>query len=467
MKAVLYAPPSSNLSYINQRAKQVNDVMHSEKAVDRFLLTLQSNQESLLVTRLRPWGQRSELCRDVARRTTDRMDDMLGLSGLAYCPSGSIVSSSGSGQYPLSFDIITSKSAVELEKLGRSIKRQLRVFPGIASVDMQQTVQQDEIAIHLNRDRIHMLGIDAKEVGDTIRTLVRGATVGRFEKDGRSYDVRVRLQDDMRRSLDAVSSVFVRARHRGKGETSMVPLSEIVTFVNIKGPPTIRRSMKGRAYDIKASVKPGYSLVQVYEAFKKDFLDKELPADYGVVPTGELKQYYQDSKDIYLIFGLALVFIFLVMAAQFDSLRDPFVILLSAPLALAGGVLSLGLIENGSLNIYSQIGLITLIGLIVKHGILIVDFANQKKAAGMGVQDAVYEACILRLRPILMTTCAMVLGAVPLMFATGSGFEMRRQIGAVVVWGMVVGTFFTLFAVPLLYNVMSKTKKNDAASGQQ
>jgi multidrug efflux pump len=458
LMARIYAPPSANLSYVENRVQKIQDVFHKEKEIDDSLIVLQSGQDSIVTARLRPWSKRSTFCRDISRRNNEKLEDVLGLTVSSFCPSGSVLATSGSGQFPLRFSILTSKPVEELNKVGRSIRHLLRSYPGIDRVDLSEVIQQDEIEIHINRDRAHKLGIDLDEIAQTIQTLVRGSRVGRFERDGRSYPVHVRIQAETRRSLDAVSSVFVRSRHQKKDMPVMVPLSELISFKNIKGPPMIFRSMKGRAYHIDASVKEGYGIVDVYESFKKDVVDRALPSDYSIQPSGELDRYYKDRKDIYLIFGLALLFIFLVMAAQFESIRDPFVILLSAPLALSGGILSLGFVYEGSLNVYSQIGLITLIGLITKHGILIVDFANQKKAAGESIQSAVKQACFLRLRPILMTTCAMVLGAVPLMFASGAGFEMRRQIGTVVVWGMTIGTLFTLFVVPILYTMLSKRK---------
>jgi multidrug efflux pump len=159
-----------------------------------------------------------------------------------------------------------------------------------------------------------------------------------------------------------------------------------------------------------------------------------------------------------LTFGLALAFIYLVLAAQFESFRDPFIIMLTVPLSMAGALLALWL-ANGTLNVYSQIGLVTLVGLITKHGILIVEFANQLQEKGMSIKEAVIESAFLRLRPILMTTGAMVLGAVPLALATGAGAESRQQIGWVIVGGLLLGTFFTLFVVPTVYSLLAAKKE--------
>ena len=182
---------------------------------------------------------------------------------------------------------------------------------------------------------------------------------------------------------------------------------------------------------------------------------KVLPPTVQTDLAGQSREFRDSSTDIYFVFVLALAFIYLVLAAQFESFIDPFVIMLTVPLSMTGALLALKL-TGGTLNVYSQIGLITLVGLITKHGILIVEFANQKQAMGMGVLEAVEEAAVLRLRPILMTTGAMVLGAVPLALATGAGSESRQQIGWVIVGGMLLGTFLTLLVVPTAYTLLAR-----------
>ena len=183
-----------------------------------------------------------------------------------------------------------------------------------------------------------------------------------------------------------------------------------------------------------------------------------LKPGYAVDYNGQSREFRQSSSSLALTFGLALAFIYLVLAAQFESFRDPFIIMLTVPLSMAGALLALWL-ANGTLNVYSQIGLVTLVGLITKHGILIVEFANQLQEKGMSIKEAVIESAFLRLRPILMTTGAMVLGAVPLALATGAGAESRQQIGWVIVGGLLLGTFFTLFVVPTVYSLLAAKKE--------
>jgi multidrug efflux pump len=449
-----YAPPSRNLSYMSKRAPQIEGVLKTEPNFSTRLLTLQIMPESFAQMMLKPWGERYTSCQDIVKTLNEKMLTIQGLDGRAGCPSGSIISSRES-QYPLSFRILTHRSEKELQKIGRIIRKELKKFPGIDQVDNTEIAQQSEYEIKVNRDRASQLGIDPDEVADTLQTLVRGSNIGRFEKSDKTYPVHVWVNEGSRNSLDQISSLFVKGRSQDNQQI-MVPLREIISFEQTQGDPVINHYMKKRAYDIMASLKPGYSLGQTYLDFKK-YIDPVLPQDYTLDPSGDLKRYFDERGSMYLIFGLAVLFIFLVMAAQFESLRDPIIIMLTVPLALGGGLISLSFLKVGSINVYSQIGLITLIGLITKHGILIVDFANQRKKQGLSVYEAIVEACQLRLRPILMTTFAMVLGSIPLALASGPGSEARQQIGMVIVGGMTVGTLFTLFVIPIIYKLIAKS----------
>jgi multidrug efflux pump len=366
--------------------------------------------------------------------------------------------SSAETQYNFSFDILTHKSVESLLKVGRMIRKSLRSFPGIAEVEMLENMQQDEYMVTMNRDRIAQLGIDPEEISKTLATLVRGSNIGNFEKDDRVCPVHVWISSKARSSIQGISSIFIRGKN-SNDQSVMVPLSELISVSMSRGDATIEHSNKNRSYSIRAKLASSYSLADTYLAFQAMVEKELLPNDYSMEPTGELKSYFKEQGSIYLVFGLALAFIFLVMAAQFESVRDPLIILISVPLALGGALLSLFFLKNGGINVYSQIGLITLIGLITKHGILLIDFANQAKAKGVTRAIAILESCKLRLRPILMTTFAMVLGALPLALATGAGSEARNQIGVVIVGGMTIGTLFTLFVVPVLYVTFSRPYK--------
>jgi multidrug efflux pump len=234
----------------------------------------------------------------------------------------------------------------------------------------------------------------------------------------------------------------------------MVPLSSLIKVREAVSPRELNHFNQRRSVSITANLTPGYALGEALQ-FMDETARKSLPAGYATELNGVSREFRSSSGALGLVFVLALMFIFLVLAAQFESFVDPFVILLAVPLSMVGALLALHW-SGGTLNVYSQIGLITLVGLISKHGILIVEFSNQLRQQGRSVAEAVVEASSLRLRPILMTTGAMVLGAVPLATATGAGAESRQQIGWVIVGGMSLGTLLTLFVVPTMYTLFAR-----------
>ena len=238
---------------------------------------------------------------------------------------------------------------------------------------------------------------------------------------------------------------------------AIIPLSNVVTIRESVAPKELNHFNKLRSVTLNASLNPGFSIGDGL-AFLEDAARRVLPASAQIDYAEQSREFKEASSGFYLTLALAVVFIYLVMAAQFESFVDPVIILLTVPLAMAGALLALD-IAGGTLNVYSQIGLVTLVGLITKHGILIVDFANRLRDDGMELRQAVIEAAALRLRPILMTTGAMVLGAVPLAIATGAGAESRHQIGWVVVGGMTAGTLLTLFVVPAVYVLAARRRR--------
>jgi multidrug efflux pump len=238
----------------------------------------------------------------------------------------------------------------------------------------------------------------------------------------------------------------------------MVQLSNLVVVRESVSPKNLNHFNRIRAATVTATLAPGYAVGDAL-TYMQDTARRVLPVTVQTDLNGLSREFRDSSKEIYFVFALALAFIFLVLAAQFESFIDPFIIMLTVPLAVTGALLALWIAPGGTLSIYSKIGLVTLVGLITKHGILIVEFANQGQAKGLSVIDAVEEAAVLRLRPILMTTGAMVLGALPLALASGAGAESRQQIGWVIVGGMLLGTMLTLFVVPTAYTLLARRHK--------
>ena len=243
----------------------------------------------------------------------------------------------------------------------------------------------------------------------------------------------------------------------------MIPLASLIDVDERVSPRELNHFSQRRAVIITANLAPGYTMDEALK-YMEAAAGRILPPGYAVDYAGQSREFKTSSASLAVTFVLALAFIYLVLAAQFESFRDPFIIMLTVPLSMTGALLAL-LLSGGTLNVYSQIGLVTLVGLITKHGILIVEFANQLQEKGQGIKTAVIDAAVMRLRPILMTTGAMVLGTVPLALATGAGAESRQQIGWVIVGGLLLGTFFTLFVVPTVYSLLASKVTHEAGAG--
>jgi len=315
--------------------------------------------------------------------------------------------------------------------------------------------------VEVDREKAASLGVDVNTIGDVLDTVISGRVASYFRREGKRYPVRVEVQEEFRRSPEDLSSLFIRSVTPAKpgalqqAQEKMVPLKELVTIKKRLSPTEIRHFGGVRSVTILGQIREGGSLGGAIDSVRK--MRELLPDNVRFDFSGESRRYLNEQSSITMVYGMALIFIFLILAAQYESFVDPFIILLSVPLSLSGGALFLFLF-GGTINLYSQIGFVTLIGLITKHAILIVDFANAKVEEGIKKEVAIIEAAKLRLRPILMTTFAMVIGALPLMFATGTGYETRRQIGTVIVGGMSLGTIFTLVIVPIVYTIISRRR---------
>jgi multidrug efflux pump len=324
-----------------------------------------------------------------------------------------------------------------------------RDYPGLVDVDTDLRMNSPQLDIQVDREKAAALGVEIDTLGRTLETLLGGRQVTRFKKEGEQYDVIVKIADIDRQNPDDMRRIYVRGR-----DNEVIPLSNLITIKETVAPKELNHFNQLRAATITAQLAPGYSLSDGL-AFLEEAADEVLPGTAQIEYAGESREFREASASLYLTFLLALAFIYLVLAAQFESFSDPFIIMLTVPLSVTGALLALWW-SGGTLNIYSQVGLVTLIGLITKHGILIVEFANQLRAQGRSMRDAVIESSAMRLRPILMTTGAMVLGAVPLAIATGAGAESRQDIGWVIVGGLLVGTLFTLFVIPVVYTYVSR-----------
>jgi multidrug efflux pump len=303
----------------------------------------------------------------------------------------------------------------------------------------------------VDRERAADAGVSVDAIARTVETLLGGRTVTRYKRGGEQYDVIVQTDDAQRSSPEDIDRLFVRGRNN-----AMVPLSSLVTLREVVVPRELNHFAQRRSASITANLAPSLALgdaLKIMDGIAQNIL----PPGYTTDLNGQSREFRNASGSLGLVFALSLLFIFLVLAAQFESFVDPLIIMLSVPLSMLGALLALKL-TGGTLNVFSQIGLITLVGLITKHGILMVEFANQLRQEGVAAIEAIERSAALRLRPILMTTGAMVLGAIPLALASGAGAESRQQIGWVIVGGMSVGTLLTVFVVPTMYTLLSRRR---------
>ncbi|MCL2644431.1 MAG: efflux RND transporter permease subunit, partial [Betaproteobacteria bacterium] len=392
------------------------------------------------------WSQRSSKTQEIAAEMQPRLRAIAGISAFPILPAAF-------GQSPrvrpVSFVITSSGPWEELARVTEEMLEAMNAHPGIVSPDTDLQLTKPELAVSVDRDKAADLGISISVIAQTLETMLGGRQVTRYKQNAEQYDVIVQVKAEGRVDPRDIHDIFVR----GKGG-QMVPLSNLVTVRETVSPRELNHFGQRRAVTITANLTPDFALGEAL-----DWMDataaRILPSGFSTDYDGMSREFKTSSASLALTFALALAFIYLVLSAQFESFLDPFIIMLTVPLSMAGALGALWL-TGGTLNVYSQIGLVTLIGLITKHGILIVEFANQLRATGKDVLESVVEASVLRLRPILMTTGAMVLGAIPLALATGAGAESRQQIGWVIVGGLLLGTFFTLFVVPTVYTLIAR-----------
>jgi multidrug efflux pump len=312
------------------------------------------------------------------------------------------------------------------------------------NLDTDYKESQPDLRVQIERSRAADLGISVEDIGQTLELMFGEREVSTFINRGDEYPVIMRARAEDRATTADLANTFIRAQN---GE--LVPLSSFVTLTEAAAPQVLNRFDRLRSITIQSSLAPGTSIGEGLSTLEGIVRD-ELPAEARIGYKGQSKEFKDASSAIYVTFGLALLVVFLVLAAQFESWINPLIIVTTVPLAVTGGLLALWL-TGQSLNIYSQIGMILLIGLMTKNGILIVEFANQLRERGMGVREAVIESSVLRLRPILMTSIATIGGAVPLALSTGAGAEARNAIGWVIVGGVGLSTLLTTLVVPSLY----------------
>jgi multidrug efflux pump len=442
------AQEGSTARFTADNLKPVEELYKTVPEMQRFnaLAGFPTVADGLAILRLKPWEERTRKQQEITQELAPKLAQ---IPGVRAFPTNPPSLGQSPRNRPVEFVVMSSAPYEELAKLVERFIAEAAKNPGLTNLDSDLRLDKPELKVSVNRDKIVDVGASVDAVGRTLESMLGGRQVTRFKRDGEQYDVVVQVAEGDRRTPGDISDIYVR----GKG-SEMIQLSNLVTVRESVAPKSLNHFNRIRAVTISATLAQGYTLGQAL-AFMQETAKKVLPPTAQTDLNGQSREFRDSSSDIYFVFVLALAFIYLVLAAQFESFIDPFVIMLTVPLSMTGALLALKL-TGGTLNVYSQIGLITLVGLITKHGILIVEFSNQMQAQGKGVLEAVEEAAVLRLRPILMTTGAMVLGAVPLALSTGAGSESRQQIGWVIVGGLLLGTLLTLFVVPTAYTLLAR-----------
>ncbi len=455
----MLAPEGATLQYTDQYARQLEGIYRNVPEVRTAFVVVAPGLErpnpvntALSFVMLDPWEERTRSQMDITASLGPQM--FMGMPGVLAFPINPPSLGQSFRNPPLQF-VVQAPSYDALNTAVEALMAKVREYPGLSNPDTDLKLTKPQLKVEINRDKAAQMGVGIDTVGRTLETLLGGREVTRFKRDSEQYDVIVQLDPAARAVPQDLTALYVRGRDGG-----LTPLSNLVALTETVAPKELNHFNRQRAAIISANIAPGYTLGEAL-AFMDQAAADTLPPSARTTLDGQSREFRESGQTLLITFALALAIIYLVLAAQFESFVSPFIIMLTVPLAATGALLALKL-SGGTLNVYSQIGLVMLVGLITKHGILIVEFANQLRARGRRKVEAVIEASSLRLRPILMTTAAMVLGAVPLAVATGAGAESRSPIGWVIVGGLLLGTLLTLFVIPVAYTLLTRERAETA-----
>ncbi len=398
--------------------------------------------QSIAGTVLKPWNDRTQTAAELQPIIQQEMNEIAGVRVAAFQPPPL----PGSSGLPVQFVIGTTDSFEELSTVADQFMQAAQKSGMFIFLDKDLKIDQPQAQVDIDRNKTALLGLSMQDVGSSLASLLGGGYTNYFSMTGRSYKVIPQAQQISRLNPDQLLNYYIRA-----ADGSMVPLSTIASIRTKTVPQSLNHFQQLNAVIISGVPFPGVTVGNALNTLKV-IAAEQLPPAYSIDYGGQSRQLEQESNSFIFTFGFALIIIFLALSAQFESFRDPLIILVSVPMSIAGALIFIALgIGGATLNIYTEVGLVTLMGLISKHGILIVEFANNKQKEGLSKREAIESAASIRLRPILMTTAAMVLGVLPLIFATGAGAVSRFNIGLVIATGIAIGTLFTLFVVPAVY----------------
>ncbi|MEM1411781.1 MAG: efflux RND transporter permease subunit [Pseudomonadota bacterium] len=457
---MMRAPEGATLDYTDRFTRDMEAVIAAEAGEDggvrRYITRLPGGwgsaavNSSRVIVLLEHWDERDEPDRAIAARINAGLMEIPGARAFGRTPRALGVR--GGGQ-PIEM-VLGGPDYDTLRAWRDEMLLAMEEMPELVDPDSDYQERKPQMNVSIDRDRAGALGVSLSAIGRTLETMLGSRVVTTYVDRGREYNVVLQGQDSDRSSTDDLTNLYVRSEQTGQ----LIPLSNLVRIDEVAGPGELNRFDRMRAITLTADLADGVRLGEAIERLT-EVAEETLPRSARIGWDGESQDFLESGSSLYLTFALALVIVFLVLAAQFESFVNPVIILVTVPLALSGALLGLWLM-GGTINVFSQIGAILLIGLSAKNGVLIVEFANQLRDRGRSLREAILEASSVRLRPILMTSACTTFGALPLLLAAGAGAESRQPIGIVVVYGVTISAVLTLFAVPAMYLLFARNTRS-------
>jgi multidrug efflux pump len=442
----LSAPEGATLEYTNGYQKQVEDILAEVPEVNSIFSVVGrggSPNGGFLVARLKMWEERERTVEEIIAELRPKFAAIPGVQVFASNPSA--IGGFGS---PVQF-IVRHPDYDSLLVANERMIAAARKIPGLVNVDTDLKVNKPELTVSYDRDRADDLGVSVGDVATTLQTMLGGTRISTFTRDSRIYDVFLQLDASRRATPQDMDQLFVRGR-----DGQLVRVDAIATIQETTGPRGIAHYDRVRSFTLSASLAPTLALGEAIDSLTA-IVDAELPAQTTIALGGDARELSESGNELLLAFGLAILVVFMVLASQFESMVHPVTVLMAVPLAVIGAIFTLKL-TGATLNLYSQIGMILLVGLVTKNSILLVDYANQLRATGMEIFEAMLEAGRIRLRPILMTSVATIMGAIPIALGSGAGATSRRPLGYAIVGGIAFSTVLTLFVVPVVWLLVER-----------
>jgi len=455
------APQGVSVDFMDMEMRQieaaVQPLMKSGEVTNMFLIAGQQNRNSgFVVLTLAPWEKRTRTAQEIVRDLNPRLQKIAGIQISMRQANSLNIRGGGQG---LQF-AITGNDYQTLADKAVELQHALEDSPQFDTLRLNYDTTQPELSVQIDRDKASDLGVSVESLGTTLSMLLEGKELGKFYVAGDAIPVRAQAPDGLIDDPGDLENIFINT-----ASGRIVPISSFVSVTELAVAPELPREGQRRAVPIIATLKPGVDLRHAMNALE-ELAPKHLAPDMGIRYLGEARALNETASGVAVTFGFALIVVLLVLAAQFESFVSAIIIMFTVPFGLAAAVYAIAL-SGGSINIYSQIGLVMLVGIMSKNGILIVEFANQLRERGFRVEDAIREACRIRLRPVVMTMIATVAGGVPLVIMGGAGAEARQALGWIVVGGLGFAALITLFVTPVAFLLLARFSKPRSAEAER